>query len=278
MRWLSTFKTGASLYHGWLVGGLIIGLLPSGGCSKPESPPVAYTGPTLASADFGLARPAEPAENGFVLLDDSPSSGRFPAALGVVRLDKPSPLFVTDDHLFVADRGWEIATLKQEESVYWNGLLKAIPQSRAVYVLDRRTTISPDCDLDEIIETARRIKLELCLIYGPRLAPDGSAGFGGVIYDVTDGKPLAYVQSDAGILDFEPPRPDRSKYDRSHQDVNYLAARRFEREVRNCFLALVARDTPPATTQPSPWRTSRDLRIPSDAVPVYIVPNRRTGS
>lgn len=274
MRWQSPFQTGATIAQVWLVNALIIGLAGVTGCSKPEPPPLAYAGPTLAAADFGLAEPVQPDENGFSLLDDRASQGRFPAALGVVRLDKPSPLFVTDDHLFVAERGWEVATLKEEEAAYWNGLLKTIPQSRAVHVLDRRSMISPDCGLEEVIDAARRLELELCLIYGPRLVEDDCAGLGGVIFEVATGEPLAYVQSRAGGLDFEPPRPDRSKYDRSHQDVNYLAARRFEREVRKCFLALIARDQPAAATQPSPWRTSLDL--PADSLPVYIIPNRRT--
>lgn len=274
MRWQSLSQAGAMTGRFWLVNALVIGLAAVAGCSKPEPPPLAYAGPTLAAADFGLVEPVDPDENGFTLLDDGPSQGRFPAALGVVRLDKPSPLFVTDDHLFVAERGWEVATLREEEAAYWNGLLKTIPQSRAVHVLDRRSTVSPDCGLEEVLDAARRLGLELCLIYGPRLVEDGCAGLGGVIFEVATGKPLAYVQSRAEILDFEPPRPDRSKYDRSHQDVNYLAARRFEREVRNCFLVLTARDRPAATTQPSPWRTSREL--PADSLPVYIVPNRRT--
>lgn len=256
---------------------VFIGLLWVTACEKPEPPPVAYMGPTLAAADLGLAEPVDTSANGFVILESSPSDGRFPAALAVVRLDQPNPLFVCDDHLFVAERGWEVATLREEDAAYWNNLLNKVPQSRAVFVLDRASTISPDCDLDEVIHVCRRLGIELCLIYGPRMVPDGCAGFAGVIIDPNTGEHLAFIQSQASILDFEPPRPDRSKYDRSHQDVNYLAARRFEREVRKCFLAMVARDQPAPATQPSPWRESRTLRMPADSVPVYIVPNRRVG-
>ncbi len=256
---------------------LIIGLLWTGGCEKPEPPPVAYTGPTLAAADLGLPEPVEAGANGFTILESAPSKGRFPAALAVVRLDQPNPLFVCDDHLFVAERGWEMATLREEEAAYWNNLLNTVPQSRAVFVLDRRSTTSPDCDLDQVISVVRRRGIQLCLIYGPRMVPDDCAGFAGVIVDSGTGEHLAFIQSQAGILDFEPPRPDRPKHDRSHQDVNYLAARRFERQARNCFLEMVARDQPAATTQPSPWRESQGLRVPSDSVPVYIVPNRRVG-
>ncbi|MBI4580962.1 MAG: hypothetical protein HY718_14745 [Planctomycetes bacterium] len=247
------------------------------GCERPEPPPVAYAGPTLACGDLGLARTVEAQPNGYVVLDETPSQGRFPARLAVVRLDKPNPLFVCDDPLFAAERGWEIATLKEEEATIWNTLLKTVPRVQAVAVMDRSATVSPDCDLKQVIESVRRLGTELCLIYGPRMVPDDCAGLAGVIVDAATGQYVAYVQSQAGAIDFEPPRPDRSKYDRSHQDVNYLAARRFERQVRNCVLDLIGRDQPPVVTQPSPWRDSQELRLPPDSVPVYIVPNHRMG-
>lgn len=252
-----------------------LGLAPS--CQKPECPPLAYHGPTLAGADLGLAQSISLAENGFAIIGPHASRGRFPATMAVVRLDKPNPLFVTDDPLFVSERGWEVATLPPEQAVWWNTLFKTVPQARAVYVMDRSSVIAPDCGLEQVIEAVRNIKVELCLIYGPRSVPDEHAGLAGVILDSSTGEYLAYIQSQAGFLDFEPPRPDRSKYDRAHQDVNYLAARRFEQQVRACVIELIAHDQPPAATQPSPWRNMQELRLPTDSVPVYIVPNRRAG-
>lgn len=262
---------------GGYVVAVLIGLGSLTSCRKPEPPPAAYQGPTLAGADLGLAQAVTVSDNGFELLGKQDSKGRFPAALAVVRLDKPNPLFVSDDPLFVSERGWEVATLPTEEAVWWNTLFKSVPQSRAVCILDRVGVISPDCDLKQVIEAAKRIRIELCLIYGPRSVPDNCAGLAGVILDVNSGQYLAYVQSQAGIFDFEPPRPDRSKYDRSHQDVNYLSARRFERQVRACMLELIDRDQPATTTQPSPWRDMQQLRLPADSIPAYIVPNHKTG-
>lgn len=259
-----------------LVLALFIGLIFTGGCQKPEPPPVAYMGPTLASADLGLVEPVDTEANGFVILETAASKGRFPAALAVVRLDQPNPLFVSDEPLFTAERGWEVSTLKEQEAAYWNGLLKTVPMTRGVFVLDRRSVVSPNCDLDQVIRAVRRVNIELCLIYGPRLASDDSAAFAGVIIDTETGTRLAYIQSEAGVFDFEPPRPDRPKNDRSHQDVNYLAARRFEREARGCIIELINRDQPAPTTQPSPWR-GMELRGPVEPVPLYIVPNSRVG-
>jgi hypothetical protein len=259
-----------------LMAALIIGPV-LGGCHKPDPPPVAYAGPTLVEADLGLASPVQAEANGYVVLERASSQGLFPSSLAVVRLDKPNPLFVCEDPLFVCDRGWEVATLKPEEGVYWSLLLRTVPQAQAVILMDRQSVLSPDCDLAQVIDAMRRQRIGLCLIYGPRLVPDGAAGLAGVIIDVATGEYMAYVQSEAGALDFEPPRPDRPHGDRAHQDVNYLAARRFEKQVRACVLELIDRDERPATTQPSPWRNMDELRLPSDAVPVYIVPNHQAG-
>lgn len=247
------------------------------GCHKPDPPPAAYVGPTLTEADLGLSSPVQSGENGYVLLEKAATRGLFPAGLAVVRLDKPNPLVVCDDPLFVCDRGWELSTLRPEEAAYWNMLFKTVAKARGVFIMDRQSAISPDCDLKDVVRAMRARNVELCLIYGPRLVPDGSAGLAGVILDVASGEYLAYVQSEAGVLDFEPPRPDRPKHDQSHQDVNYIAARRFEKQVRACVLDLIERDERPATTQPSPWRNMQDLRLPTDSVPVYIVPNHRAG-
>lgn len=276
LRPLRTFVRASIRRYGPVLA-VVIGLAGAKGCQKPEPPPVAYSGPTLAAADLGMPQPVETGENAFVILETDSSEDRFPAALAVVRLDRPDPLFVCGEHLFVAERGWEVATLREEEAAYWNGLLNNVPESRAVFVLDRASVISPDCDLDRVIRSARRIDVDLCLIYGPRMVRDDCAGLAGAIIDTHTGEHVAYVQSEAGPLDFEPPRPDRPKYDRSHQDVNYLAARRFEREVRKCMLELIARDRRAAATRPSPWRDSNRIHVPEESVPVYIVPNHRVG-
>ncbi len=276
MRWTTKPLLPRTIGLTGLIATLIIGLV-SAGCHKPEPPPVAYMGPTLVEADLGLAAQIEAEPNSYVILERQSSQGLFPGGMAVVRLDRPNPLFVCDDPLFISDRGWELATLEGEAAAYWNTLLKTVPQARGVFVMDRQSAISPDCDLDKVLDAVQRQKLEICLIYGPRLVPDDCAGLAGVIIDVQNREFLAYVQSQAGVLDFEPPRPDRSKHDRSHQDVNYLAARRFEKQVRMCVLDLIAHDERPTATQPSPWRNTQELRLPEDSVPVYIVPNHRAG-
>jgi len=235
---------------------LIIGLMLSVACQKPELPPRAYEGPTLTSENLGLTQAVQAPANGFVLLNSSPSTGRFPAALAVVRLDKPNPLFVYDQPLFVSERGWEVAKLPTEEAVWWNSLLKTVPKTRTVNVFDRTSVISPDCSLQEVLAATRRIRVELCLIYGPRPMVDkDSAGLAGVVIDANSGQYLAYIQSSASPLDFEPQRPDRLAEDLSHQDVNAIAARRFEQHAKDCIVKMIDQDQPSPTTQPSPWNT-----------------------
>ncbi len=253
-----------------------LGLIGGAGCQKPEPPPVAYSGPTLAAADLGLAGPVDAPSTSFVLLDHEPSQGRFPLGLAVARLERPNPLFVNESPLFVSEHGWEIADVRPEEGTHWLTLFKTVPPVREVKLVDRLNVVSPDVDLKEVLRSVRRLQLELLLIYGPIAAPPDAAGLAGVLLDVETGDYLAYVQAQAGIADYEPPRPDRPRHDLSHLDPNYLVARKFEQQVRTGMLELIARDRRATTTQPSPWKDAiGPTPISPDAVPVYIIPNRR---
>lgn len=240
-----------------------------GGCQKPEPPPAAYMGPTLASFDVAEARlPADP--TGFVLLAEGPSVGRFPDALAVARLEPPQGLMTPEDLGEGPRENWWVRTIRWEEAMNWNRLCNTIPSIREVIVLDRFTTVSPDAQPDEIAASARRLEAGMCLVYGPSLAEGGNAGLWGVITDTASNERLAFIRAQAGPYDFRPPPSDRPREDLRHLDVNYLAERKFQQEVRKCLLAMIANDSPPATTQPSPWRTD----TPAAMQPVIVVPER----
>ncbi len=240
-----------------------------GGCQKPEPPPAAYMGPTLASLELGAERlPADP--TGFVLLSQEPSVGRFPNALAVARLEPPQGGFAPEDLGEGPRENWWVRTIRWEEAMNWNRLCNTVPSIREVIVLDRFTTVRPDARPEEITVSARRLEAGLCLVYGPSPAEAGYAGLWGVIADTASNTRVAFVQAQAGPKDFQPPPADRPSEDLRHVDPNYLAERKFQQEVRKCLLALIAMDSPPATTQPSPWRTD----APAAMQPVIVVPER----
>lgn len=237
------------------------------GCEKPEPPPVAYIGPTLASSDLGVEEPV-PEPTGFTLLEQQPSQGRFPGALAVARLMPPQGFFTPDNHDATREHWW-IGTIKWEEAMDWNRLGNRIPDLREVIVLDRFTTVCPNSKLEAIAASARRLEAALCLIYGPSPTDPEHAGLWGVLLDTHTGAKVAFVQAQAGPPDYEPPHADRREEDMRHRDPNYLVQRKFQREVRKCILNLIRRDLPRTTTQPSPWQTGQPR-----TTPIYIVPRR----
>jgi len=252
-----------------LVFALLAALLAvTAGCHKPEPPPAAYVGPTLAGSDLGLEK-IECPPTGFVILERRGSHGRFPGALAVARLHRPD---MPEEDTDSASRSWQIETMKEEQATYWTKLFNTVPELREVVVLDRLSVGSPDADLAAITVSAGRVQADLCLIFGPSPAEPGHSGLTGAIMDTHTGRLVAFVQAQAGPADFQPPPEDRFEEDLRHQDCNYLVARKFEHQVWCCLVELIGRDQPLPTTLPSPWKSAASR--PAAYPPILIIPNR----
>lgn len=243
-----------------IIAALFIGmwtLILSGGCQNGGSPPVAYIGPTLTAADLGGTNVRCP-PIGFVVLEEK-SEGRWPGALAVAFIDEAAD-----------GAGIQIATLKEEIATWWNQLFTTVPVVREVLVMDQLTLVSPNDDINAILATARRLKTDLVLLYGYASAPSGHAALTGVIRDTHTGSPVALVRAQAGPADYTPHRVDTVNEDMRHIDPNYIVARQFEQQVRQCVLELISRDVPVLTTQPSEWEEhSRQQKKP-----IYIIKER----
>ena len=244
------------------------------GCAqRPDPPPVAYCGPTLASADMGISQVDYDATL-YVILEQTRSRGRFPCALAVARLEPQSPLDLANALSGSSGITWQVASIPDEQAVRLNALFNTVPKIREVIVLDRLSVVSPDVNLHEIIASVARLEASLCLVFGPSAAAQDHAAWTGVLVEVPTGRHVACLRAEAGPADFEPPHTDRVKEDERHRDVNYLSACKFEQQVRHCMLELIGRDQPFTTTQPSPWRTATTQPALS---PIYIIPNRHAG-
>ena len=256
----------------WKIAAFFILLVPAPACNQPDPPPAAYMGPTLACAELGLEPiPCEP--SGFVVLEQEPSQGRFPGALAVARLAPAKDLGADT----ASGPDWRLDTIKEERATYWTSLFNTVSSIREVVILDEPVVERPEAGPDQIAAAARRMRADLCLIWGPCAAQPDHAALIGVIMDTDRLHPVAFVQADAGPEDFRSPAEDAYPGDRRHEDVNYLADRKFDQQVKDCVFELIARDQKTTTTQPSPWKGFPAMPDDDRAVPVYIVPNRSTG-
>jgi hypothetical protein len=232
------------------------------GCSE-EKPPVAYAGPTIRAADLGAAEPSLP-PTGFVLLEER-SEGRFPCGLAVARLDQPTT------NWGAKGGDWELATTKEEMATWWNQLFNNVALVREVLVMDAMTMPVPEDGVPGIVQAAQHLRAGLVLIYGPADAPHGESALTGVVRDTETGKVLAVICARIGPEDFTPHRLDTLDQDQRHIDPDYLVARQFEQQVRQCVIKLLRQDVPVLTTQPSPWKEDRK----PEPTPVYVIPNRQ---
>lgn len=255
-----------------LVATAIVVTVIASGCSEPRAAPAAYSGPTLCSDHFGVGRVPCPT-NGFTILEQHKSRGRFPCRVAVARL-VPAPRQPFADPL---PTEWALGSIRNEEATYWTSLFNTAPEVQAVAVMDPLNMEHPEADLEKIAATAAGMKTGLCIVFGPGPAEPDSACVLGVIMDTARRERIACVQATAGPPDRYDPQPDQMAGDQRNEDVNYIAMRRFQQQVRRCMEQLRSRDIPAPATQPSPWKgggrfRSTDQQLP----PIYIIPNRTT--
>jgi len=249
----------------------VFALAVDAGCSKQKmAAPAAYSGATLCGDSFGVTGASCPT-TGFVILEKQKSRGRFPCRLAVARL-APDPKQPFADPLSTE---WALGAIKDEDSTYWTSLFNTVSDIQGVTIMDPLNMEQPEANLETIAATAAEMKTGLSVIFGPSSADPGSASILGVIMDNARRERIAWVQALAGPEDTYDPPPDRMLGDQRYEDVNYIAIRKFQQQVRQCMQELRSRDTPAPATQPSPWSTgrsipSRDRQLP----PIYIIPNR----
>jgi hypothetical protein len=247
---------------------VLVAALFSGCSEKKIGAPDAYSGPTLCSDSLGLGRVACPS-TGYVILEQEKSHGRFPCRVAVARL-VPAPKDPFADPL---PTEWALGSIPDEEGTYWTSLFNTLTDVQGVALMDPLNMEHPEANLEKIAATAGNMKNGLCVIFGPGPASANSACVLGVIMDAARRKRIACVQALAGPKDYYEARPDQMIGDQRNEDVNYIAMRRFQQQVRQCMEQLRTSDIPAPATQPSPWRgTTRpiDRQLP----PIYIIPNR----
>lgn len=228
------------------------------GCSQSTAT-VESIEPTIALRDFGLQELELPA-SGYVVLESTPSQGRFPTGLGVALME---PVTESD----TAGSIWQIREVPAERAVYWNSLFSTEPAVREVLMLDELTIGGGKGTVAEIVRAAARAQAGLCLVYGPRATRLEEYGYLAVLLDTTDGRVIAVVQSQAGPEDFTPTPRDRIKTDMRTSDAEYIALRKLQAQVRRCTLELAAKDERGEATQTSPWQEAA-----TRPAPVYLVP------
>jgi len=207
---------------------------------------------SLTAEDLGLTAEELPRE-GYRLLKDEPTSGRFPTGMAVAQL-------IAARHSWDSEAYPRLAELGGEEAVGWNELTDDLPLVREV-LLSGSHAASPDRPtLDDYIRTAATVGCSMLLAYTQCGDPAYDATLSGVLIDTSNGAPLASFRAAACVT----PEEYEACIEIEPQDerwcrAEFLARRDFTRYVRLALEDLMHRDSPAAATQPSPWLTDRPL-------------------
>jgi len=214
-----------------------------GGCHGAK-PPVVPLEPRLSFDELAPGLPA--ADNGYRLLADQPTVGRFACSLAVAKLS-----YRTD---FAGDR-LSLDDPFPTEQVYWAEQMRGVEAVRELVFLTTRTLKPEGADLTSLCDRARRLGAPLLLVYLPNRWGPNSGQVLGVLYESSSQQALATLHASATILDEEGQEasPDRKRGEHRQQDACYQAARAFEANTLACLRELMHRDSAPLFTQPHRW-------------------------
>lgn len=221
-------------------------------------------------AELGITADQFP-EQGFRLLDTTPSAGRFPTGVAVARIG------LTGDPCGDAAR-LRIERLRGVEAVPWNELLDDVPVVRET-LLSGPVGLTPGAPaIVEIVRAAGHLRCGLCLTYVTW--GDGKLKYGlkGVIWETIEGAPLATIRAagEVALEDYEACIEEQKRHiDERPCRADTRAVVEFHQAVVAALIELIRQDRPATATQPSPWRGNLPL-YPRDNRPILVTPRDRS--
>jgi len=225
-------------------------LLLGAGCEK-EKAEVKFlaTDPVLQWANLELSGATTP-DDAYALLLEGPTTGLFPAAVAVARVEA---CYVED-----ADTRTELE-IKAEPEVEllpWNSLLDDQRVVSGVFPVKPIVLEGEDVTVGHLLTVASEMKASLCLIYATAELSENESEVRGALYDTENRRPLATLHARARIDDLDvalrelpEPAPFIPDYFHAAKDPRYhdppgMAIYKFQTAVRTCIIALRRNDTP----------------------------------
>ncbi len=210
------------------------------GCRAPLPPPACD-----ARVDFTVFGPDVPrTENGYRLVGDHPTQGRFPCTLAIARLERASG---STDAFAVVD-------VSPFEQAHWVETFRGCRPIRDLCFLSARQVKLAGDPITGLLTAARGIQAQLLLLHVPNHYAPHTVQVIGVVYEVASGRPLAALHAESDLPPLEEDEPlDELHGDHRAVDPRYQAARQFEQTALACVGAQVNLDHVPADKQPHRW-------------------------
>ncbi|MEK6643347.1 MAG: hypothetical protein AABZ08_05510 [Planctomycetota bacterium] len=228
----------------------------------------------VTPVDLGVTHDQLP-PSGAKELDKTPTIGRFPTGISVVRINAVTDSDSTTHHI-------QLASMTVERSAYWNQLLDDFPALREV-TMHRMTGLDPrGIQHKALLKKSVQNDCGLCLIYARVKETDADAEYVGVIWDATTEKALTSYRIPVTIAecrreeveDDSHPKPKHKVW---LEEADFRAEADLRQLVRYSIWDMAQRDGFEPTTQPNPWQTDRPVYPRDSRLRILDLPTLRKG-
>jgi hypothetical protein len=193
-----------------------------------------------------LAVDVPPVDNGYRLLAQERTHGRFACSLAIAKLAPGEEVGTVN-----------LVELAPAEEAYWTDAVCGVSEVRDLQFLSPISVRPDEPDTETLCAAAAAREATLLLLYVSNRYGPNSAQVLGVLYDVPSCQPIASLHASASFLNEqgEEVSPDKRFGDHRETDASFQASRAYEKHLLSCLGELIHNDSPPPTTQPHRWST-----------------------
>lgn len=221
------------------------------GCAQKQARP--WTPQPRVAWDHLSTTPVFFPENGFTLVSEEKSLGRFPAALAVSRVAVRGDVGGGQKH------STYIPAKPKNEYLQWNAAFDDQMALSEVFPIANRDLGGGPAEPEQIVAACHALHARLALVYAVNELSPTEAEMIGVLYETDKAKPIATFHAFAKSL---PPGPEQKpgEVDPWTHDARALVRQRFERHVYECMRTLIRQDIPTTEEVPAGWMPAAPVR------------------
>ena len=244
------------------VTGVVTILALTGGCASSKAP--AWTPRPRVQWEDIATEAIPPVSNEYRILLLEPTTGLFPATIGVTRVAVEPP----QGEISV----WRLRLVRdpRNEFLMWNSAFDDQMAISDVFPIAQRDLGGAEVDAQQIVAANRALKAQIALVYAVNELSETETEMFGALYEAEVVLPIAAFHARAESI--PPPENAEDTADPWVTDSEALVRAKFERLVYACVRELILRDQPPAVEAPTGWTPAGPI------MPVEWPPRRfRTG-
>lgn len=225
---------------------LAVGVLAGSGCAPKKKTDEVWSPPPKVFWSDLIDREVRPLCNGYVRLDDKPSTGRFPTPMAVSRV-----AMEIDKRRGDTRRSF-LPPRPKNEFLMWNSAFDDQMAISEVFPIAQRDLGGGDANPRQVVAAFHALHAGIGLVYATNYNSETQTEMIGVLYECKTADPIAifHVQEDSIV---PPPEEDNGSIDLWEYDSRSLVRQKFKRLVYACLRELVVSDQHERIDAPEGW-------------------------